>query len=508
MSAAIKSLVVAIIGLLFAVLLGSQLGQGSWAVPVVITGGCMLFACYLLFFRAVRIEALVLGFLIFGYIVGNRGFAQLNVGGNSPLYLGEVGLAACLALIGSRLALSRENPIPKSPLSWAILAFLILGGIRLYLDAVLRMSNADRMLAIRDSAAVYYALFFLIAYKLGANNAARRVLERSLLIACVVMLPVVFVYFFVNPMILYRVRIHGYPLIAHKGDLTATYLAFASIYFFLRPARGLMRTILRVLSLVFFAGMLTLMARAAFFGFAAAAVLLLIARRPQYLFYQAAVGFAALMFMVVLQFAQIRGQSGFIARLTDRVESMTDISGTGTYRGGAGEYSSNNNQFRLVWWRLVINETLDKSPWIGLGFGYDLAADFVRAYYGNLYTANFDTRSPHSIWVTIFGRMGAIGVVVFGIVVFFILRDAIFAARRVARGQAPTASLSHWCAVLILLGSASFGVVLEGPMGGILFWTFLGLASSQLQQERQSVIDALKPATVSPPTHQPQLVRV
>ena len=33
--------------------------------------------------------------------------------------------------------------------------------------------------------------------------------------------------------------------------------------------------------------------------------------------------------------------------------------------------------------------------------------------------------------------------------------------------------------LIILLCSAMFGVVLEGPMGGILFWSFLGIAIGQ-----------------------------
>ena len=31
----------------------------------------------------------------------------------------------------------------------------------------------------------------------------------------------------------------------------------------------------------------------------------------------------------------------------------------------------------------------------------------------------------------------------------------------------------------MILGAATFGVVLEGPMGGILFWSLLGLACSE-----------------------------
>src|SRR5256885_9608733 len=132
MSTAIRSIVIAVLGLLFAVLIGTQLGQGSWMLPIVIGVGGILFALYGLFLKAIRIEALILGFLIFGYIVGNRGFAQLTLTRVSPVYLGEAGMIACIAIFASRLALKRERLFPKTQLAWAIVAFLLIGAVRLY----------------------------------------------------------------------------------------------------------------------------------------------------------------------------------------------------------------------------------------------------------------------------------------------------------------------------------------------------------------------------------------
>jgi hypothetical protein len=482
MSAAIKSIIVGAIGLILAVILGSQLGHGSWFVPASIAGGCVLFATYIVFFRAVRLEALILGFLIFGYIVGNRGFAQISISEHPPLYLGEAGMLACLAGLSFNFALKRDKPLPKSALCWAVLAFIVIGAFRLYFDLILHLNLAEPKVILRDSATVYYALFFFIAFKLGRNPIARQVIERCVLIGCILLIPVFLIQFFVAPDLFYHITFRGYPVILHKGDLTTTYLAFASFFFFLRPARGLLRVVFRVLALVFFAGMLALMARAALFGFAVAAVLLLIARRPQFIFYQAVVGCLVLIVVGVLHVAQFDRSSGFLARLTDRVESMTDVSGTHSYRGSIGDYSSDNNQFRLIWWRAVIDETMQKGPWFGLGFGHDLASTFVREYYGNQYSAIFDTRSPHSIWITVVGRMGLLGLLSFFFVVFFIFRDAMRATRLVARHRQPQDTLVLWSGVVILLGAASVGVVLEGPMGGILFWSFLGIASSQLQQ--------------------------
>jgi hypothetical protein len=473
-------------------------------VPTVFAGGTALIGIYILFFRAIRLEALVLGTLIVGYLVGNRGFAQLSLTQGTPLYVGELAMLTCLGVLGLRFALNRESLIPKTGLSWAIFAFVALGGIRLYFDLVLGVSGGQTSLIIRDSAVVYYALFFFIAYRLGTQPPARQVLDRCVVVGCIALLPVVIIQFFIAPDFFNHFTFRGYPLIAQKGDLTTTYLAFASFYFFLRPSRGPRQVFFRIMALLFFAGMLALMARAALFGFFLGALLLLIARRPQFVLYQAAVGIFVLIAIGLLQVAQLNERGGFFARLTDRVESIADVSGTHSYRSSVGESSASNNQFRLVWWRTVIDETTAKNPWFGLGFGADLTTRFLQSYFPTGGEDTAATRSPHSIWLTIFGRLGAIGLVFFGTIVLFILRDAKRAARLVASGRQPVETLVHWCAVVIVLASASFGVVLEGPMAGILFWTFLGLASSQLQQ--LELADEARPREAKKETP-PSLVR-
>src|SRR5438270_2345096 len=272
MSAAVRSLIIAMFGLVLALYFGALLGQGSWLLPGALGGSVALVGIYLLFFRAIRLEALILGFLLFGYIVGNRGFAQLTVTSHAPTYLGELGMITCLALLGFRLALKREHIIPHSTLAFAIILFFVVGMVRLYCDLFLHVSPAPAFVTIRDAATVYYALFFFIAYRVGSSGIGRRLIENIILIACIVLLPVFIIQFFAAPDFFNRITVRGYPLIAQKGDLTTTYLAFASFYFFLQPAEGAKRFLCRVMSIVFFVGMLMLMARAALFGYACAAV--------------------------------------------------------------------------------------------------------------------------------------------------------------------------------------------------------------------------------------------
>jgi hypothetical protein len=485
-SATVKSVIVAGLGLLFALILGSQIGQSSWRIPLAVAIFCAVAFIYVAFFRTVRLEALILSFLVFGYIVGNRGFAELRLTNTSPVYLGEAGLLACAFLVLARRALTREQLIPRTPLAAVVLAFLFAGGIRLYFDTVMTNSSAAVMVAIRDSAVVYYVLFFFIAYQIGRSPTGRKCVEMAMLFGFILLIPVAATEIWA-PSILNRLTVRGYPVIFYKGDLLATFLGIGAFYFFLTPSAGTKKVFFRTCSLASLVLMLLPMSRAALSGFVCATLLLVAAKRPQFIMYQVGIAVVALFAIAFLQLSNVRFESDFFRSLSDRVSSIVDFSGTGHYHSEIGNMSVGNNEFRTVWWTTVFNETMQKGPFFGLGFGYDLTARFMQTYYltGGEDTAS--TRSPHSILFTVLGRMGLFGLALFLIVIFLIGRKALFAARCVAKGKQPQETLIPWCAVITLLIASMFGVVLEGPMGGILFWTFLGLASSQMDIKPEEV---------------------
>ena len=381
MSAAVRSIIIAVFGVILALYFGALVGQGSWLVPAALAGGVILIGIYLIFFKAIRLEALVLGFLVFGYIVGNRGFAQLTLTEHAPTYLGELGMLACLALLGFRMALKREPIFPHSRLSFAIVAFIVMGLTRLGCDLFLHVNSAPAFITLRDAATVYYALFFFIAYRVGSSPVGRRLIENVILIACIALLPVFIIQFIVAPDFFNRITVRGFPLIIQKGDLTATYLAFASFYFFLQPARGLWRWLLRALALIFFMGMFVVTARAAIVGYFAAALLLVVARQPRFVIAQVVTAIFAVVIAGVLQLGGMNDQNPVSSKLADKLESITDPFGHHTYRGDIGDYAASNNEFRMVWWKTVFNDTVRKGPIFGLGFGYDLTASFMRLYY-------------------------------------------------------------------------------------------------------------------------------
>jgi hypothetical protein len=177
--------------------------------------------------------------------------------------------------------------------------------------------------------------------------------------------------------------------------------------------------------------------------------------------------------------------------------SIFDFSGTGTYLHTDSGDPSDNNRFRRVWWRSVADETIERSPFFGLGFGADLAARFLTNY--DLVGAeDFTARSPHSVIMTVFGRMGTLGLLLFLTIAAMMARSTMLAFR-----QRDYRTMGLWSVVWVLWFSACFGVVLEGPMGAVVFWTILGMASATSAaepelREAETVASAAPSAADSP----------
>jgi O-antigen ligase len=214
--------------------------------------------------------------------------------------------------------------------------------------------------------------------------------------------------------------------------------------------------------------------RASMIGLILPAVILALAGRGRFLAILGAAGVAAI--VVIFLVAQVRGQRWEDTPLHgvyERVVSLTDPFGEKSYSGEETSYKGDNNAFRSTWWKVVIDETVRVNPWYGLGWGYDLAEPFTQVYYPEG-GEDFSARSPHNIVITVFARTGVVGLLP------FLALLAAFSVRlwQVVRRGGEEVGL--WCASLTILTSSCFGIVLEGPMGAVVFWTLLGLACSKL----------------------------
>ncbi|HEX2862333.1 MAG TPA: O-antigen ligase family protein, partial [Lacunisphaera sp.] len=358
-------------------------------------------------------------------------------------------------------------------LNGLLLFWLALGAGRIVWDV-----RSYGFVALRDFATVYYVLYFFAAQALAPHEASHRLLRGVLLVTFLVLpvtglLSYAFPEFFLNNLL-----VSGVPLIFYKDDLLATFL-FTGFIILLPAGRfqwqGLdpWRWLVAVGSLAFG---LTILSRASMVGMLLAVGWMALARRWRHFQVLVGVCLAGLLGITTISLLQKRDfrQTRAYA-IYETVVSIGDFSGTRDYRSETSSNKGDNNRFRLVWWRNVAVETLTTSPVLGLGFGADLARGFVQEYYFDS-TEDFTARSPHNIFLTVFGRMGSLGALALLAIYWVQFRITRRTARatRVDPTWLDTHTLQAACWVIMV--SACFGVVLEGPMGAIPFWIMLGLA--------------------------------
>lgn len=410
----------------------------------------------------VPIDALAAGLVLFGYIVGNRGFAQLHPPG-LPLLPAEFVLGLGIGMLGIRCAMNRRLPLQVVPLDLTVLLFLLIGMVRFAFD----FPNY-RFLAARDFAMVYYAAFFFLAKGWAADERVRHWLWGCLLAGLLSFGPLWVLSTTFPEFFLEQLTVWGAPLIYFKGDVGAAFLAAGAVWSTASAARG--RAVAWALAGALSTGVALSNSRAALLALGVAVAIAGVLRWWAFVRVQAVLATAGLAVLLLWGGLSPRPftQSRFYL-LMESVISIADTQGTRTYRSAALIDKPDNNQFRLTWWRTVRDETLTLNPLLGLGFGYDLASQFQRIYQPEV-DDDFTARSPHSYPVTTFGRMGAVG-----LLALCALLTAI--ARETWRARDEPARAAAWLMIWTIFVSACFGVVLEGPMGAVVFWTLLGLAN-------------------------------
>jgi hypothetical protein len=155
--------------------------------------------------------------------------------------------------------------------------------------------------------------------------------------------------------------------------------------------------------------------------------------------------------------------------LDQLIENILSVFGSSSDQALEG-----TKQFRLAWWGTIIDYTVFGDYfWTGKGFGVNLADDD-----GFQTTVDHSLRAPHNSHFTVLARMGVPG---FGL---WLLIQAAFGigllrATRSLRtvGDLKLAAVSGWLLAywIAMMVDTSFDPYLEGPQGGIWFWTVIGL---------------------------------
>lgn len=454
--------------MLAAVVAGWDIAQGEMFLVSLVLSAVLLWVAVR--FAGVRADAFVAGLVIFGYLVGNRGFAQLHAPG-VPLLPGEAALGLGLALIGWQAVQTRSLPIRRDALNYFVLTWILLGVLRMPVDF-----RAYGFVAVRDFAMVYYALFFFLGQAWAEMPAERLWMRRALFVGIALAAPVYYAFDRNADWFTSNLTLAGSPLIFVKSDVAGGFMAAGVLWYAQRFARTRRAGHLLVAAVALF-GVIVCNSRAAVVALAVGIAWLVALRAWRVLRVVGALVAVGLAGLCVHTAVTPRPfVSTPLYRLYESVASVTDTQGARMYLANDLDDKSDNNQFRLVWWRAVAEETWANGRWLGLGFGSDLAAEFLRIYYADA-NEDFSARSPHNFLLTIFGRMGLLGLAGLIVVLAIVARKTWRAGTaEVNDADNPTPSLPLWLSAWTILASACFGVVLEGPMGATIFWTLLGLA--------------------------------
>ena len=160
------------------------------------------------------------------------------------------------------------------------------------------------------------------------------------------------------------------------------------------------------------------------------------------------------------------GRPATIGQMIDNIFSLFGSSADGGLEG--------TKQFRLAWWGTIVDYTVFGDYfWTGKGFGVNLADDD-----GFQSTSDGSLRAPHNSHLTVLARMGVPGLILWLLIMgaFAVgMVRATLALRRSGDGRLAAVSawiLVYWFAMMV---DTSFDPYLEGPQGGIWFWSVFGL---------------------------------
>lgn len=148
---------------------------------------------------------------------------------------------------------------------------------------------------------------------------------------------------------------------------------------------------------------------------------------------------------------------------------------TSTFGGESSTGLQGTKKWRQEWWQKIVGYTFGGEHfWTGKGYGINLTIEdgFVNKQDDD------SLRAPHNAFMSILARSGVPGLVLW--LVFLMSFGAMLARRASARRNADAWDaryaiwlLAYWLAYLF---NGSLDVFLEGPMGGVWFWSIVGIS--------------------------------
>jgi hypothetical protein len=431
---------------------------------------------------------LMLALCLAGYALAGRGFAYLGI---APLFIGEI----CLILGLLTFLVTRGwTPVLRVGAAMAVFPLAILGVIGLA-----KGWGDYRLEAVRDAVVWGYAGFALVVAGLIVTNPIRlpRLFEyyRTFTKIFLIGIPIVFIAYRY-----FRTALPQWPWVAtpvlqvKEGDVLV-HLAGILAFWMADPKRTVKWGWAFLLTLDM--SMMGVIDRAGLVAFAGVMAICMIAK-PSHTAAWRTISMlccAALLLWVSQINIEVPGGKGRNISWEQFVQSGKSIFGEG---GSSGDES--NKEWRLRWWKTIVGYTINGPYfWTGKGFGVNLADED-----GFQVNADHSLRSPHSVHMTILARMGVPGLVCWAFMHFVWLSsvgDTYLRARRRGQQRWAGAMLFLFAYYLAFMINGSFDVFIEGPMGGIWFWTIFGVGVGALWCWRSYPDVLADDPDMEPPSH-------
>ncbi|MGH9343593.1 MAG: O-antigen ligase family protein [Terriglobia bacterium] len=416
-------------------------------------------------------------FLLFCYALLQRGF--------SYLFLGEIWIVIGIPifLLSGRLMVIGRSAVL---MLWALFAFW-------GLCRAVPFLSTYHFFVIRDSVLWGYGLvaLFIVAFVRNSSQIAQVLSAyRKFLRWFMFVMPVLlFIFLWVKnslPVIPWSGAAQV-PIFSIRDGATAVQMSAGAVFLLLLPQKHRAKrtmdiSLLTILGIVGFGAALIAIAignRAGFLIMVVPIILISILKYKEVAWKAFALsifmaGFGILVLSMGVITVRSHGRnSGRTFTVSQLGQNLTSIVGGERY-GVAGDTQATKT-WRTIWWAEIVHYTVfGPYRWTGKGFGINLAQSDGPP---GITPEDTALRSPHNGSMTVLARMGVPGLIL------WIALNATFAISLFrAYRRTASARLHYWSAVnlwilcywLSLVINMSFEVYIEGPVGGIWFWSIIG----------------------------------
>jgi hypothetical protein len=398
---------------------------------------------------------------LLGYAVLSKGWAYVGV---PPVFIGEVLLLSGVVVL---LACTPWWTVFEVLPAWPLAALMIWGAVRT--APYLSVHKVD---ALRDAVIWGYGTFAFIIF--GCLVAAPTMLPRLLcqyrrftriFLVCV---PVVTILSMFLGFAMPRWPTTDTPMVYAKGGDVLVHLGAILAFW----STGLGGPVALPLVMLFTANvaLMGIQSRGGLLAFLAGFLICALdrprSRALRHVFVVTVCGFMALAAANVNVPVPGRERSISFEQFLENLASISSDSKAGDLDG--------TKQWRLNWWATIVDYTIHGDYfWEGKGFGVNLADDD-----GFQVAADHSLRSPHNGHLTILARTGVPGLFLWGLTQLAWVASLLryYAKSRLNHHDDWSglflSLLVYWLGFMI---NATFDVFIEGPMGGIWYWSVYGV---------------------------------